>query len=247
LMQIVKVAAPGGSSLPPSPKSYWRRFWSDAYLKALPWLLGIAFVVNIAEAHGYFDRWAMPGFDVLAQSQLQKIPTDIFVVEITDQNYKDFFGETSPLKPQPVINLITTIASAHPTVIGVDIDTRSPKWESANANSVQNFSGNPTVVWAEVPLEAKPADQTHEPTLLYQEILICFFVRRATRSRIGLRLVRIVLFEKSRSSPQLSPFLTRSRTLPAKQTARENISVFPPATIGIKSYRRVNSLEPTGK
>jgi hypothetical protein len=54
----------------------------------------------------------------------------IKLVEITDADYKNWFDSQSPLSPEILLQLISSIRDDQPRVIGVDFDTRDAKWKS---------------------------------------------------------------------------------------------------------------------
>ncbi|MEK6300316.1 MAG: CHASE2 domain-containing protein [Acidobacteriota bacterium] len=67
---------------------------------------------------------------------------ELIIVGITNDDYRDLFDDTSPLKPEKLDLLLDAIARGGPKVIGVDIDTSSRKfWELQPREK-------PPVVWA---------------------------------------------------------------------------------------------------
>lgn len=56
------------------------------------------------------------------------VPSQIRIVDISDDVYDDFFDGTSPLDPQKLYDLIGTIARSEPKLIAVDIDTSHRKF-----------------------------------------------------------------------------------------------------------------------
>jgi CHASE2 domain-containing sensor protein len=133
-----------------SHKEGWLKdFWSKSQRPF--WVL----VLTIAAAHGlerfqWFESLDHAFLDVFIRFQKPQILTGIYVVEISDQDYRDLFGSTSPLNPSSVLELIKAVRQGDPSVIGVDLDTRDDIW----ANMGPGYSeilGDPRIVWAGVP------------------------------------------------------------------------------------------------
>lgn len=67
------------------------------------------------------------------------------IVAINDNDYKQMFLEQSPLEPQRVLQLIEAVASGHPRVIAVDIDTSGTNWSKLVTE--ERLRRWPPVVW----------------------------------------------------------------------------------------------------
>jgi CHASE2 domain-containing sensor protein len=99
--------------------SFWKSYWT----RHLPVLLLITAAVVGLEAIGLLTG---PELWILDHALLPTRPPspEIHLVEITDQDYAQWFESTSPLKPERILGLIDAIVARKPRVIGVDIDTR---------------------------------------------------------------------------------------------------------------------------
>ncbi len=82
------------------------------------------------------------------------------IVEITDQDYRDLFGDRSPLDPGTLIQLATAVQQYAPAVIGMDFDTEVFSVEKKDFSSftkllpgaaTQSAGKLSPVVWAQVP------------------------------------------------------------------------------------------------
>lgn len=80
-----------------------------------------------------------------AEMRLNRPPIDsaVAIVNIGDDDYRNLFESTSPLDPARLQRLIADIAKGEPSVIGVDIDTSSPRF--ATQFKIENWS--PRIVW----------------------------------------------------------------------------------------------------
>ena len=96
-------------------------------------------------------------------------PSNIELVEITDEDYKNWFDSQSPLSPEVLLQLILGIRDQgikdhQRQLIGVDFDTRDTRWQLAvdpacSEQSLKCFLAeeHPPIIWAQVP-EAHPND-----------------------------------------------------------------------------------------
>jgi CHASE2 domain-containing sensor protein len=91
---------------------------------------------------------------------------DVFVVLITDDDYRDLFQSTSPLRPDVVKQIVGAIAASGPKVLGVDLDTS--EWDPAATASLPT---NVPIVWAR---EASDDGSTLQKVLGGDGAGICF-------------------------------------------------------------------------
>ena len=132
-------------------KGFLSRFWTQALKKALLPLGVITGLVLGFEQLGWFKHLEATVVDTFSRGQTTKVPRDIVIVEITDDDYKKLFGQRSPLNPNTVIELIKSVGQLNPRVIGVDLDTQDSSWTKANLHSIEDLM--PRIVWAGVPEE----------------------------------------------------------------------------------------------
>ncbi len=97
-----------------------------------------------------------------AEMRLNRPPIDsaVAIVNIGDEDYRELFDSTSPLDPTRLQRLIADIAKGAPSVIGVDIDTSSPRF--ATQFRLENWS--PRIVW-ERELRNAPEEATDQQSL----------------------------------------------------------------------------------
>src|SRR5580658_8245196 len=100
---------------------HWLRgFWK--YSRQSFWVLLVTILaVQAMESWAWFQALDHAFLDIFAALVPAKIPTGVYIIEITDEDYKDYFKSTSPLHPETVLDLINLIRQAGPAVIGVDL------------------------------------------------------------------------------------------------------------------------------
>ena len=82
--------------------------------------------------------------------------SDLVIVSITDEDYKELFKGKSPLDPTAVKTVLGAIALGNPKVIGVDIDTSASQFRDLQAEL--NW---PPVVWARAGVYSKVWSRFH--------------------------------------------------------------------------------------
>jgi hypothetical protein len=116
-------------------------------------ILGFAIAlvsVAIVERSGMLDRFEFLHQDVLFLSHGHRVADRIAVVLITDDDYKELFSSTSPLRPAEVRDVIGAAARSGAKVIAIDLDTSS--WTSSERRAAFSASRGPgftaRLVWA---------------------------------------------------------------------------------------------------
>jgi CHASE2 domain-containing sensor protein len=105
-------------------------------------------VTLLLSSVGVFRQLEMPALDAtmhLAAMQLYLTPrdSDVVIVRITQDDYKNIFKGRSPLDPGELQTIINAIAAGRPKVIGVDVDTAPPQFQQ-----MELPTGGPPIVWA---------------------------------------------------------------------------------------------------
>ncbi|HSK71256.1 MAG TPA: CHASE2 domain-containing protein, partial [Pyrinomonadaceae bacterium] len=115
-------------------------------LKVLPlMILGLLFVFYLNRAE--YDKLGVSFLDVRMRLEHPDKESDVVIVEITQKDFDGFFeGQTRPLNPPKLHELITAVSKGKPCVIGVDIDTHFAEF-GAETFAVQEDKWSP-VVWA---------------------------------------------------------------------------------------------------
>ena len=74
--------------------------------------------------------WSLDWF---LQSSHAPCSTDVYIVSITDRDYRDpaLFKGQSPLKPEKIVRLLDAVLRLAPKVVGVDLDTKDTDWIEA--------------------------------------------------------------------------------------------------------------------
>jgi CHASE2 domain-containing sensor protein len=113
-------------------------------LHALPVILIISGLTFFMEHAGWFDRYENAELDSLNLLQSPLDPSHLVLVGITDDDYRQFFSERSPLDAEMVTKVIGAIAKGGARVIGVDLDTSAPVFENLQVSREW-----PALVWAQ--------------------------------------------------------------------------------------------------
>jgi CHASE2 domain-containing sensor protein len=92
---------------------------------------------------GLLRQLETPALDVYARLQPLPSDSDVAIVRITTEDYKSIFHGRSPLEPKSLQKIIDAIARGKPKIIGVDIDTSAPEFDT-----IEPSPEWPTVVWA---------------------------------------------------------------------------------------------------
>ena len=137
------------------------RFIRGPLRKALLPLVGIILVVQLVERMGWFEHLQAVAADTFSRGWPHAVPKNMLLVEITDEDYKTLFGESSPLDPAAVMQLVDSVRQLNPAVIGVDLDTRDSRW--ACTTILPELVSDPNIIWAEVPKENREASAEAEP------------------------------------------------------------------------------------
>jgi len=121
--------------------------------EAFHWLFLLLVVVRLLDLLPPFqslDRYFLDAFSRLHARHA--VSSEIYIVQITDQDYKERFNSTSPLKPEVVAEIIVSIQNMKPAVIGVDLDTGSEDWvKSVGDPALNKVLKSSNIVWAGVP------------------------------------------------------------------------------------------------
>jgi CHASE2 domain-containing sensor protein len=106
-------------------------------------VLGVMGAGQLIEHLGWLDSSNAALLDSFYILTHRDIASKVAIVDITEDDYKQLFRETSPLDPKLLKGLVDTIAVFRPLAIGVDIDTSAAGFQRLEARS-----GRPPVVWA---------------------------------------------------------------------------------------------------
>jgi CHASE2 domain-containing sensor protein len=123
---------------PPERLNFGKRL-----LRALP-VVGLLLILTWIFGHsGVLHKLETTVSD--AEMRLNRPPIDsaVAIVNIGDEDYRNLFESTSPLDPARLQRLIAEISKGEPSVIGVDIDTSSPRF--ATQLKLENWT--PRIVW----------------------------------------------------------------------------------------------------
>ena len=130
-----------------------REFW--AYCKkTLRALIFILVIIHVLERFDWFKNLDRAFLDSFARVKPPSVPKGIYIVEITDEDYKNLFHSTSPLDPTTVLKLVKAVKSSGAAVIGVDLDGRD--WDITSRDLQKEYNDELTdsnIVWAGVPNE----------------------------------------------------------------------------------------------
>jgi CHASE2 domain-containing sensor protein len=121
-------------------------------LRSLPTTIFLALMMAGLEHLGVLRGFESYALDAMLRSRTTQPVSNLVIVTIDDQDYRDIFGGTSPVNPDRLEEVLRAIADGQPRVIGVDLDTSAPQFARSTW---------PSVMWAR---DARPlcpdADET---------------------------------------------------------------------------------------
>lgn len=102
-----------------------QKFFDSRMRRSLAVLFGLALVVHFLDSRGYLHGTQMAlGLDPMLQGTAPATSTEIGIVKITEEDYRNYFCGQSPLDGRGVIALVLAVREKlHPAAIGVDLDT----------------------------------------------------------------------------------------------------------------------------
>ncbi len=112
-------------------------------------LVIITIVILLLEQTSMLEGVESLGFDRMVRSYPAKVSQDIYLVVITDDDYRIPFGNTSPLDPKELALLLQRIHDLRPKVLGVDLDTEDPKVQ--DDAEMKKLRQSRDIIWAVVP------------------------------------------------------------------------------------------------
>ncbi len=86
--------------------------------------ISISFLISILSFLGLLSGWENRAFDFMMWWQKEKRSSEIFLIEIDSQDYKDLFHAVSPLSREILARLIDKLSMAEPRAICLDISLR---------------------------------------------------------------------------------------------------------------------------
>src|ERR1039458_7682782 len=145
-------------------KGKFRRYWLR-YRNAFLVVVTLTAGMQVIDAFGWLEGLQATALDTMFRGKANTAWNDIFIVEITNEDYKAFFRSTSPLDPETLATLIERITPGKPSVIGVDVDTSDEQWCCRQSTKLGT-----AIVWAQVPSESESRLNQKEPVLLLQPV-----------------------------------------------------------------------------
>ena len=112
-------------------------------LHAAPVIAVVSLVVFVLSHGGFLRTFETAALDTWLRLKAPQPVANVVIVAITDCDYRELFGETSPLNAGRVSDLVHAIVAGRPKVVGVDLDTS----HSSFAALAVPEAGVP-VVWA---------------------------------------------------------------------------------------------------
>jgi len=113
-------------------------------LKAMPVIIAVSIITFLMQQMGWLWGFETSFLDTWLLLKKPLSAHNTIIVDITDDDYKQIFKETSPLDPSVLWELINATALGQPELICVDIDTSSSRF--------REFSPSPDwppVIWAQ--------------------------------------------------------------------------------------------------
>ena len=138
-------------------RGYWKELYHARWV-----ILGISAATFVLSWIGMLGRFETAGLDTFNILQAPKDPSHVVIVGITEEDYASkLFNATSPLSVSSVQRILTAIADAHPSVIGIDLDT--------SGDAFQNLKTQPDwppVVWAHEGIWSEKTRTFHKERVL---------------------------------------------------------------------------------
>lgn len=114
-------------------------------LRGVPFLLLMLLFVFVFNRAGLLSKLETTVLDTQMRLDAPLQNSPVVIVNISQQDFAEFFqGQSRPLNPSRLQELITAISKGKPCVIGVDIDTSFPQFKE---NEFQVRSDWSDVVW----------------------------------------------------------------------------------------------------
>jgi CHASE2 domain-containing sensor protein len=119
-----------------------RIFWQDLRKTTIAIITAIPITLLLGSI-GTFQYLERPILDLQMSLNPAPVNSNIVIVRITDEDYKNYFKAESPLHAQELEKIINALARGGPKVIGVDIDTSPSHFQNLNI-----VPGNVPIIWA---------------------------------------------------------------------------------------------------
>lgn len=116
---------------------WWRLF------KAVPIFIVTLLLTLTLGREGLLRQLETTALDTQMRFYASQKESDVVIVRITDDDYKQLFQSKSPLDPTQLKAIIDAIAIGGPKVIGIDIDTSAKQFQDLRPEASW-----PPVVWA---------------------------------------------------------------------------------------------------
>ncbi len=117
------------------PKSPREPFYKPV-LRALPTMVIMTAIMFVLDTLGWLKGFETAAIDSLLMVKSAPAASQVMIVTIDNEDYREMFGGKSPMNPDALERLLSAIAAGHPAVIGVDLDTTAApfaccKWPPA--------------------------------------------------------------------------------------------------------------------
>lgn len=139
----------------PGKPAHWLGVLKEV-VKEFPVVVAITVATAIAAHAGWFDTFETAWLDAFRELLPGRAAEDVFVVEVTDDDYEHFFHSTSPLQLPALRAALAAIARGRPQLVVVDLETAPDEIVKLPPEPGDPASWPPTV-WAEV--DANPSGQ----------------------------------------------------------------------------------------
>jgi CHASE2 domain-containing sensor protein len=136
-------------------------------VRAIPTILVMTLITTWAQRMGLFNSWESIALDAYIASAAPRNARDVVIVTITDADYENpsLFGGRSPLDPAIVKQLVDKIIARGPAVVGVDISTAEPAYQTL-------FPSAPAgVIWVRDAVQEEPAEEGVQPRWRLERVL----------------------------------------------------------------------------
>ena len=140
-MRVPAASLPGPESPAVGGLFSWRKY-GRYILTGLAFMYAFKLLDGLVEQTPLMQRIERANLDALFSAKLPEVSKDVFIIDVTEDDYDQVFGGISPLNPAKVSEIIQAIGESGPKVLGVDFDTSG--WK----NVARPDAAGIAIVWA---------------------------------------------------------------------------------------------------
>jgi CHASE2 domain-containing sensor protein len=140
-MRVPTASLPGPEAPAGNGPFSWRKY-GRYILTGLAFMYAFKLLDSLVAQTAVIQRIERANLDALFSAKTPEVSKNVFIIDVTEEDYDQLFGGISPLKPGTVSEIIQAIGESGPKVLGVDFDT------SVWKNVARPNAAGIAVVWA---------------------------------------------------------------------------------------------------